>query len=748
MGWLWTISLNGAVGLAGYWGARYGFRQPAGVVRVVAAATLAWAWVTLGVLVLGLEGWLSRGPLCLWAAAGLALAAIVRARGSREIEQPVAATASERWEWSAVLALGLVVWAACLLGVTALLLPPKIVSDGPIYHLYFAARWWKAARLFLIAAPFGETAATYFPAGGDLWFTWLLTGLGNDHLARIGQAPFLLLAALAVYATTRLLAARASAAMIATAWFTSSHLMLAYSFEANVDTIFIAGYLAAVFFGLRHALGERGSGTLALAALAAGLAWGTKPTATVFIVPLLLLGALHVVNRRAALSDRLAQLAMLLVLPLLVAGYWFGRNAWLTDNPLYPLQVEAFGRVWLPGCYNALAMRQSQFYVPASEWRGLVQTLCLLLDPRLIPFWLAAAAGVWAIGHPDRRPPLDRWVWACSGLAVLNVVLCWFLIPYRTQQRFMLQMVGLAAVPLARLFDRSPWIRRAGALLLFVHLTTPQTWPIGQTTSPIFWNGLRILSPRFPIILPTTLPLFRSLFFSPDGRTLLVFQLVLGVGCCLAACAWLRGFVWWTGPRWALAVAMTGAMVVGTAVVIREGVEKDEWTFPRYPGYERGWRELDARCGPSGARIAYAGTNLPYYLMGARLRNDVRYINVDEHPGWLLHDYHRAARERGEPAWDTPRPGWHRLHADYEAWLANLRAAQIQLLVVTRANPADGWFNIHDQEGFPIERTWAEAHPEVFQPLYGVAEKDPQFRIYRLKGKTGVRERQQVRNRR
>ena len=73
----------------------------------------------------------------------------------------------------------------------SLLLAVKVVSDGPIYHLYFAARWWKAGRLFLVAAPFGENAATYFPANGDLWFTWLMASWGGDRLAKVGQAPFL-----------------------------------------------------------------------------------------------------------------------------------------------------------------------------------------------------------------------------------------------------------------------------------------------------------------------------------------------------------------------------------------------------------------------------------------------------------------------------------------------------------------------------------------------------------------------------
>src|SRR5262249_48733190 len=175
--------------------------------------------------------------------------------------------------------LGLTLWAAAVMGMPSLLMPVKVVSDGPIYHLYFAVRWWKAGRLFLIPTPFGETAAPYFPAGGDLWFTWLVAGWGGDRLARVGQAPFLVLAALASVALARRLGVGLTAAVVAACWFATAIPLLLFSFEANVDTIFVAGYLLAAYFLLRFALGDGEIGTLALAGLAAGLAWGPKPTA-------------------------------------------------------------------------------------------------------------------------------------------------------------------------------------------------------------------------------------------------------------------------------------------------------------------------------------------------------------------------------------------------------------------------------------------------------------------------------------
>ncbi len=109
-------------------------------------------------------------------------------------------------------------------------------------------------------------------------------------------------------------------------------------------------------------------------------------------------------------------------------------------------------------------------------------------------------------------------------------------------------------------------------------------------------------------------------------------------------------------------------------------------------------------------------------------------MNVDAHPDWLMHDYHRAALDRKEPTWPNSRPGWDRAHPNFQAWLSNLKAQQIQLLVMTRANSGEGPHNVADSEGFPIERLWADSHPELFEPLYGPKQKDPFFRLYRLRG--------------
>ncbi len=159
----------------------------------------------------------------------------------------------------------------------------------------------------------------------------------------------------------------------------------------------------------------------------------------------------------------------------------------------------------------------------------------------------------------------------------------------------------------------------------------------------------------------------------------------------------------WPRQRWALAASATMGFVLLGFVDVGAGVFESRFRFypPSFPDFYAGWLNFETRCGPAGTRVAYAGTDLPYYLLGRGLRNEVRYINVDRHRDWLLHDYHREALSHGQGTWPNSRPGWDRIRPDYRAWLDNLDAEGIQLLVVTRANPAGGNSQHRRRRGIP-----------------------------------------------
>jgi hypothetical protein len=728
----WTLLLNGPLGLAGYWSARHVFRLPSGLPRGLAAVTLAWTWATLGMEVLGFAGFLTYGVLLGWTAAGLAIASLfwLRRHDSAVDADPAAPKAGRAWEWEAVVAVALVLWTAAVHGLSSLLGPVKVISDAPIYHLYFAARWWKAGQIFVVPAPFGESVVSYFPAVGDVWFTWLLVGWGGDRLAKVGQVPFLVVAALAAAGSARRLGAQISAAVIAAACFAAIFPFLLFGLEANVDAIFVAAYLVAAYFFVRYALGEEPTASLVVGGLASGGVLGTKPTGIVFGGLLLVAAAVGVWVRRSSLRQAAGHLALLGLLPLVMAGAWYGQNAWLTGNPLYPLHLKLLGRVWLAGWYGTEAMRLSPYYIPMSDWRALVDILLSVFDPRLAPLWAAALAGAWALGR--RSSALDWLVWAFTALAVANLAAYWILVPYRTQQRFMFQAAGLLVVPLARLLERGRWLRVLAVGLVAVHLATPQSWPFGGSQMEPPWDLTRLIPNAVPplLSLPYLDRLGRGQVPGPDDVSSTLAILAIGAGAL--AVGWL-----WSRPgRRAAIRAVAGSLVVaaGTiAVAYPSQADPRALFFPPFPQYFRGWLQLDGFAGPRGARVAYAGTNLPYYLLGVGLRNDVRYVNVDRRPGWLLHDYHGEARRQAEPTWPNPWPTWDRVHADYGDWLANLRRERIDLLVVASMGRPRGALPDADRAGFPIERRWAEAHPESFAPLYGVNEHDPSFRIFQVR---------------
>lgn len=710
--------------------------RSSGVPSILSACVLAWTATTVGGQILGSVGMLTRAGLLGFAGTLLAASSLWSFRKlPRSAHTIPAIPPATRWDLIAIVSLGFLITSCVMIGVPSYLLPTKIVSDGPIYHLFFAAKWWKAGRIFLVASPFGESAATYFPANGDVWFSILMTLFGGDRFAKVGQAPFLWMSGIAAYGIARRLGASGSSALIATCWAVSSFPLLLFSFESNVDTIFLAGYLASTYFFVLYALDGHHVRELVLAGLCAGLAWGTKPTATAFIPPLLLVGGWLVVVATGSFRGKFRHLGALTLATGVPCGFWFARNWILTSNPLYPLHLEALEIVWLKGWYRSADMVKSQFFLPINDWRSFVAIVTMVLDPRLVPGWMLAWFGAWYWGRV--KQPLDRWVWLIACLSLLNIAIYWLAIPYRTQQRFMLQALGLGVTPLALLFDRSVILRLLGALFLVVHLTTSQSWLLSEPGKRAFWEiseRIPALAAPAPIESMISPAHWRQMMASPRG-----LEYVATTIGSIAACFGMS-FLWtWAASRrtskaWGIAWVSSGLFLVGFGFQLDSLSGKPSLRiYPPFEDYQQAWSIVESVSPPEGTRIAYAGTNLPFILMGGRSRNDLFYINIDAHPDWLLHDYHLSAQDRGDPeVWPGPRPGWDRIHPDYEAWRANLHRARISLLVVAKANPNDGAFNLADEERFPIERVWADAHPETFTKIYPQQGEESQMRVYRL----------------
>src|SRR5262249_36600498 len=143
-----------------------------------------------------------------------------------------------------------------------------------------------------------------------------------------------------------------------------------------------------------------------------------------------------------------------------------------------------------------------------------------------------------------------------------NVVLFWVFIPYRTQQRFMLQALGLAVVPLAAFLERGPWRRNVAALLLGLHLLTPQGWPFpARVDSDIPWD----LTPMIPNAVGAPLVLFLGLEPSPRVSP----SVGLGLRPFVLGVVFLTVFMVWAccGARVHLARASHRRLLVSAATL-------------------------------------------------------------------------------------------------------------------------------------------------------------------------------------
>ena len=357
-----------------------------------------------------------------------------------------------------------------------------------------------------------------------------------------------------------------------------------------------------------------------------------------------------VARRRAPAGRGVVRALGLAVIVAATGGFWYVRNAAVTGNPLYP---GAFPGLSLPALYSAAAMRAWDYHLPLGD----ISMLFAMFVDASFGFAAAGAVGLvraWRSGA--RMLPVA---------AVALVVLFWCVVPYQ-ESRFLFAPYGLAAIAIGLGADRGPGWLGWGTLVLAI---------VG------------------PIVSAPTY-----------SRLLLVPAAALGA---LVPPLWALTPVRLRRPRLVLA-GVAVAAAIGVVIGFRGYLGRD-------PGYTvgadlaRAWSWFRAHV--HDTRVAYTGNNLPFPLAGERLGNRVVYVNVAGDFNDRLHDFARRAGARPGP---NAEPALYRDGATFDAWWRNLRAAGAEVLFVASLEPIVLRNVDADDDGFPIERAWADAHPERF----------------------------------
>lgn len=392
-----------------------------------APATLAAIVLAVGMAIvtselLGLVGLLSKAPL--------PIAAIAVAAGLRRQRPPGHPTGAPPAPVGDRFALILAVAAALLIAIHWV--GPVLQSldvgiyrqDSLWYHLPFAAWFAQTGSTtgILLTDPLKLTV-WYYPLNSELLHSLGMVMLGNDLLSPVLNFGWMGLSLLAAWCIGRPFGL-APVTMLASAVVVDSDMMLVQAGNAPSDIVALAFLLAAIAMlvngqaaARRGEGGEGGAiaidrGPLAIAALAAGLAIGTKVT---MLVPVAVI-TVGVLWRTRSESRRRA--AIWIGGLLAGSGWWYLRNLLHAGNPLPWIHVGPLPSPDQEDLYPRPAHSIAEYISERHAWTDFFVPG---LESTLGPLWFVVVFAVFAgivLGLRGRAGSLGR-VLALTAAAIL-----------------------------------------------------------------------------------------------------------------------------------------------------------------------------------------------------------------------------------------------------------------------------------------------------------------------------------------
>lgn len=557
---------------------------------------------------------------------------------------------------------------------------PSVYADVLQYHLPFPAFWTKNGNLFNPIVIFDRNnpnilnALSYFPMNAEIFFFWFMQPLKNAFLADVGQAPFYVIGILAIYSILKKLSIdRKLALLIGLIWALIPNILKQMEYGALVDVICAVMFLV-VLNNLVNLYFRPSLAYAALFGISCGLFIGVKAINIFWLMSLalLFLYILYGIKKEKGRPFSLKIIFIILIGAFIFGSYSYLRNFMLTGNILYPIEFKLFGKVIMAGAIDK--QTYSRFLVPWEEFKlwnmffgeGLgLQFLALIFPGTIIPCLF--------------------FKYFKGGNASRRFYFLLFLVP---PVMFLLFLFYIKAYWIRYFF---PYLG-AGLICLALFL-----YPYKWGRNYLFWTS------------------FISVFFSAaemSGH----LELIISLSLCVLLSLYLiyfgkRSLAYISGHYYpVLTVIFLGLCLF--LYFANNWYDRNE--FKRYPHLFSRKESAESQTGLSwqwineqtrgGMRIAYTGRPESYPLFGSRLKNDIFYISVNDKPS-IPHYY---------------SDGDYRRVQSYESWLRNLRQEDIEMLVV---------YQLHESQDFPIEETWAERHPEIFE----LAFKNSNSRIYYLR---------------
>lgn len=551
---------------------------------------------------------------------------------------------------------------------------PPFGWDDLNYHFTFPVEWLKQGNLDTPITVFDDPSPSYYPINGSLFFLWLIFPFRSAVLADLGQVPFFILAFLAAYGISRKLGLEKDLSFYAAALFTLIPNFFKQLQIAYVDVMVAALFLACVYY--LFLLSEKFSfPNLLIYSMALGLLLGTKtvalPYCFLLFIPFLCLSLKN--------FSKPHFLALSILIIILLGGFSYIRNFFITGNPLYPLDLKLFGNTIFNGVMDKSVYEahfKSEDYSLAKmlfhEGLGLQTTVFIL--PAV---FLALPATLF-----KKRKPVNFNLIYFLILPLFIYLVYRYIIPL-ANTRYLYPLLGIGTIT---------------GIFLFKILGIPRTL-LNILTAICVLASVPELAKRQELVAAIIL------------TVLLFFGL-------LPAIKYIRKKSFIKSPLFIFPFLYLLLCFFSLAVRFYQLNEYPAYIkMVKYSGFwpdaTYAWEWLNKNT--QGNNIAYAGRPVPFPLYGTNFKNDVYYVSVNKQEPAKLHYFPQSRYRWGYDFSalhkNLEEKGNYRAGADYSVWLDNLTSHMTDYLFV---------YSLHQTRDveFPIEDRWAKENPDRFKLVF------------------------------
>jgi len=220
-----------------------------------------------------------------------------------------------------------------------LILPP-LTTDGLLYHLPFALHYIKTHSLSIPHLFFSDVAMSYYPVGGDIFYTFSLFSL-PEIFVKYTQIPFVIIGSLSIFLLMKKNGFSSVSSTIAASIFALIKPVFKESSLSFVDLMMGSCFLASIYFFSSNRKEDIIPGILS-----SSIFLSIKTISLLFFLPVI---PFLFTRKNGHLNKRLLYLSLIL---LIFCGFYsYIRNFILTKNPFFPVQISIGNFVIFKGIY-------------------------------------------------------------------------------------------------------------------------------------------------------------------------------------------------------------------------------------------------------------------------------------------------------------------------------------------------------------------------------------------------------------